>query len=84
MPTSKSVTLPAGIYEWQASYSGDTNNDPSMSKFEPRRRWWSPYRTATTAGTGDLTAAASPCRILSPNPPAPSPSPSPGTTNAKA
>ena len=24
VPASKSVTLPAGIYEWQASYSGDT------------------------------------------------------------
>ena len=42
VPASKSVTLPAGIYEWQASYSGDTNNDPSMSKFGTRRRWCGP------------------------------------------
>jgi Bacterial Ig-like domain (group 3) len=33
VPPSKAVTLPAGTYEWQASYSGDSRNDPSASRF---------------------------------------------------
>jgi hypothetical protein len=33
VPDSSPVTLPPGIYEWQASYSGDSLNDPSMSVF---------------------------------------------------
>jgi hypothetical protein len=33
VPASKAVTLPAGTYEWQASYSGDSLNDPSTSLF---------------------------------------------------
>ena len=33
VPSSNPVTLPVGVYEWQASYSGDSSNDPSVSKF---------------------------------------------------
>jgi hypothetical protein len=33
VPASQAVTLPAGTYEWQASYSGDSLNDPSASRF---------------------------------------------------
>ena len=33
VPNSNAVTLPSGIYEWQASYSGDSNNEPSSSHF---------------------------------------------------
>jgi hypothetical protein len=33
VPASTAVTLPRGIYEWQASYSGDSLNGPSSSRF---------------------------------------------------
>ena len=33
VPKSNPVTLPVGVYEWQASYSGDANNQPSSSCF---------------------------------------------------
>ena len=33
VPNSNPVNLPVGIYEWQASYSGDSNNAPSKSRF---------------------------------------------------
>jgi hypothetical protein len=33
VPTSNAVTLPAGVYEWQAAYSGDSANHPSSSRF---------------------------------------------------
>ena len=33
VPNSMPVTLPVGVYEWQASYSGDSLNGPSMSWF---------------------------------------------------
>ena len=31
VPPSNAVTLPKGIYYWQARYSGDTTNFPSTS-----------------------------------------------------
>ena len=31
VPDSNALTLPAGSYFWQASYSGDANNDPATS-----------------------------------------------------
>jgi uncharacterized repeat protein (TIGR01451 family) len=31
VPNSNDVTLPAGTYFWQASYSGDANNRPALS-----------------------------------------------------
>lgn len=33
VPSSNAVTLPVGVYEWQASYSGDTNDLASASQF---------------------------------------------------
>ena len=33
VPKSNAVSLPAGVYEWQASYSGDSANGPSTSRF---------------------------------------------------
>jgi hypothetical protein len=33
VPTSNAVTLPAGVYEWQAAYSGDAANQASASRF---------------------------------------------------
>jgi hypothetical protein len=33
VPSSKPLTLPRGVYEWQASYSGDALNAPSTSLF---------------------------------------------------
>ena len=33
VPNSNPVNLPVGIYEWQASYSGDSHNAPSKSLF---------------------------------------------------
>ncbi len=33
VPSSKPLTLPPGVYEWQASYSGDALNAPSTSPF---------------------------------------------------
>jgi hypothetical protein len=32
VPDSDAVTLPPGIYYWQASYSGDSYNAPSVSQ----------------------------------------------------
>ncbi len=32
VPSSNAVTLPPGTYEWQATYSGDGANAPSMSR----------------------------------------------------
>ena len=32
VPSSNAVTLPAGVYEWQAVYSGDSANQPSSSR----------------------------------------------------
>jgi Putative Ig domain len=32
VPNSNPVKLPPGTYEWQASYTGDANNAPSMSR----------------------------------------------------
>ena len=33
VPKSNAVTLPAGVYEWQAAYSGDSANQASASRF---------------------------------------------------
>ncbi len=33
VPDSNPVTLPPGVYQWQASYSGDSLNKPSTSRF---------------------------------------------------
>ena len=33
VPNSKPVTLPTGVYEWQASFSGDSANQSSSSRF---------------------------------------------------
>jgi Bacterial Ig-like domain (group 3) len=33
VPAPKAETLPAGTYEWQATYSGDSLNNPSASRF---------------------------------------------------
>lgn len=33
VPSSNAVSLPAGVYEWQAAYSGDSANQPSSSRF---------------------------------------------------
>ncbi len=33
VPKSNAVTLPKGVYEWQAVYSGDSANQPSSSPF---------------------------------------------------
>jgi hypothetical protein len=33
VPDSNPVTLSPGIYQWQASYSGDSLNKPSTSRF---------------------------------------------------
>ncbi len=33
VPNSNPVSLPSGIYEWQAVYSGDSANQPSSSRF---------------------------------------------------
>ena len=33
VPNSNPVNLPAGLYEWQAVYSGDSANQPSSSRF---------------------------------------------------
>jgi hypothetical protein len=32
VPASNAVTLPEGVYEWQAVYSGDSANEPSSSR----------------------------------------------------
>jgi hypothetical protein len=33
VPKSNAVTVPVGVYEWQARYSGDSANQPSASRF---------------------------------------------------
>jgi hypothetical protein len=33
VPKSNAVTVPNGVYEWQAVYSGDSANQPSASRF---------------------------------------------------
>jgi hypothetical protein len=33
VPHSNAVSLPTGLYEWQAVYSGDSANQPSSSRF---------------------------------------------------
>ena len=33
VPSSASLTLPVGVYEWQATYSGDSLNEGSSSRF---------------------------------------------------
>jgi hypothetical protein len=33
VPMSNAVTLPEGMYEWRAVYSGDAANQPSSSRF---------------------------------------------------
>ena len=33
VPNSNTVSLPDGLYEWQAVYSGDSANRPSSSRF---------------------------------------------------
>ena len=33
VPNSKPVTLGAGFYSWQATYSGDPTNAPSQSRY---------------------------------------------------
>jgi hypothetical protein len=33
VPKSNAVTVPVGVYEWQAVYSGDSANQPSASHF---------------------------------------------------
>jgi hypothetical protein len=53
VPKSNAVTLPDGLYEWQAVYSGDSANQPSSSRFgsetelvAPPPRCWIGQRAA--------------------------------------
>ena len=62
VPNSNAVSLPQGIYEWQAVYSGDSANHPSSShlgseteivlpQWQCRSRHCTNYETSRTSGS---------------------------------
>jgi len=59
VPMSNAVTLPEGIYEWRAVYSGDSANKPSSSRFGSETEIVIP---PTQCRTGSMTSPAS-CQI---------------------
>jgi hypothetical protein len=61
VPESNPVTLPAGIYEWHAVYSGDSANKASSSRFGSETEIVIP---SSPCGKGQLTSKFS-CQISS-------------------
>jgi hypothetical protein len=59
VPTSNAVTLPQGIYEWRAVYSGDSANKPSSSRFGSETEIVIP---STQCGKGRMTSPTS-CQL---------------------
>jgi hypothetical protein len=59
VPMSNAVTLPEGIFEWHAVYSGDVANQPSSSRFGSETEIVLP---PTQCRTGWMTSPAS-CQI---------------------
>ena len=59
VPVSNAVTLPVGIYEWHAVYSGDSANKPSSSRFGSETEIVLP---PTQCRTGWMTSPTS-CQI---------------------
>src|SRR6202040_1889707 len=55
LPTSGTVT---GTYQWNASYSGDNNDDPAISNNDPNERVTVSAATPTISTTANPTTAS--------------------------